>query len=368
MAIATAPSAPAELSLPENKTLLTIESIVAECGLINSAAGSHFVRAVKMAAGIKALRQVMTEKFLVDYVMPLQGSRLGFKTDKDRDGGYSAIIVRDCAIECLLRGGNLTGNEFNIIAGNTYFTKEFFERAVGEIPGLTDLKTMAGVPVNAPGGEGALVPYVATWKMNGQQQTMDCRKSKLEDGTDFEGRIAVRMNKGSGADQILGKAKRKMLARIYQEATGSNITEGDVDEARAVGQAAPKSLSDLTSKLTNGNGNGAGATTEAPVAETPVGYGGTADESADGPKLSTDESQVEQQQTTTDAATAADIEDMFNMLNIKLDEADSIGAVTQAEAWAKQGGLPEEVNLRVTELCAQAKAAIRAKRGTGQGG
>ena len=46
--------------------------------------------------------------------------------------------------------------------------------------------------------------------------------------------IAVRVNKGQGADATLGKAKRKLLARIYARVTGTVVTDGDVGDPEAI--------------------------------------------------------------------------------------------------------------------------------------
>ncbi len=340
MSVAERPSV--DLSIPPDNTLSTIENIVDQCGLMSSDGASHFLRSVRMAAGIKALRQILTDDFMKEFVMPLQGCKLGFKTDKDKvqtdkDGGkgYQVAVVRDCAIENLLRGGRLTGNEFNIIAGNCYSTKEFFERVVAELPGLTDLRTRPGVPQTASGG--ALVPYIAVWKMNGVEQSIECLQTKLADGAILDERIPVKVNEGMGADAILGKAKRKMLARVYNQITGSNAWDGDAEDAPA-GLPAPSSMALLTEKLNKSNGTAAPAETAA--------------------------------QETKAAETSTDADDLLVLLGAKIDQAiesgkDVITKIGQAEAWAKQGTLTDEVSLQITEMCAKAKAEVRSKRGSG---
>jgi hypothetical protein len=347
MAIATT-SAPTslQLTIPSEDVLSTIEAIVSECGLATNAGANHVLRAVKRAAGIKALRKLLNDEFMKEFIMPLQGSRLGFRTDKDREKGYSLDVVRDCLIECLLQGGHATGNEFNIIAGNTYFTKEFFKRAVGEIEGLTDLEILAGVPQNGQGG--ALVPYVASWLMHGKPQSIECLKRKLDDGTEIDSRIAVRVNSQMGVDAILGKAERKMLARVYNRATGSEVWEGDADESDAPARR-PTNLAALTSKL-NGQAGG-GATAEATEIDHP---GFTADESQ------VDDAPTNAEQSQDPSEIAHDDEDAFDNLNLKLNDCPNLTAVNDAEKAAIAAGLNEQ---QVRQMCDARRNEIRESRG-----
>lgn len=189
---------------------------------------NRFGRALKLANGIKQLKDAITP--LMPLIMELQGTSLGFRTDKDKDGGYGEEVVKECAIECILRGGQLVGNEMNIIASRFYATKEFFTRALREFPGLTKLEMFPGVP--ALGNGGALVPYIATWNLNGVSDRLE-KIAKL--GTDNktvveDTRICVRVNNGMGSDAILGKAERKMRAAIYSRITGSNVLDADVTD------------------------------------------------------------------------------------------------------------------------------------------
>ncbi|MFK5282891.1 hypothetical protein ACI3PL_25325, partial [Lacticaseibacillus paracasei] len=69
--------------------------------------------------------------------MALQGNRLGFKTDKDKSGGYPESVVKNCLIEAVLLGIQPTGNQFNIIAGNMYPTKEGCGYLLNNFKGLS---------------------------------------------------------------------------------------------------------------------------------------------------------------------------------------------------------------------------------------
>lgn len=165
-------------------------------------------KAIAVAKAIREIKELMQGEVLQD-VLYLQGSPLGFLTDKDRDGGYPPEVVRDVVIEATLRGLSVVGNEFNIIASRMYATKNGVTRLVRELPGLTDLKIVDGRPEPANNGQGAFVPMKATWLLNGKPDSLEVS-------------IPVRVNSGMGADAILGKATRKILGRIHARITGSN--------------------------------------------------------------------------------------------------------------------------------------------------
>lgn len=198
--------------------------------LAHPAKGEIFGPAFQRAEAVGLMRDMLTDEIMKP-IMALQGSRLGFRTDKDRernkDGGfgYPMTVVRDCMIEGILLGARPCGNEINIIAGNTYLTREYFLRVLREWPGLTDLVIKSCVPVIV-GGE-ALVEVKATWKLDGRLDMIHCRKSEENDD-----RISIRVNNGMGTDAILGKADRKIGAKIWRRLTGSETTiEGDSDDA-----------------------------------------------------------------------------------------------------------------------------------------
>jgi hypothetical protein len=225
-----------------NAVSTAIEKALNECGVQAIAKLPAFEQAIRMAQGIRALREALTDEFVQSTLLPLQGNALGFLTDKDATGGYGVFVVRDCSIEAMLRGFNVVGNEFNIIAGRFYGTKAGFDRKVNEFPGLRALELSPGVPVMKDGG--ALVPYSATWLLGGKAMSLHCQLGKGIDGeTTVDGRIPVRVNANMGADAIIGKATRKMLARIYHRLNGGTfgLSDGEVDEEPILttGEPAP---------------------------------------------------------------------------------------------------------------------------------
>lgn len=213
-------------ALAIEKSSQTIEFAIKECGVAAVRSQPPFMQAIRMAHGIRTIREALPDSFVKENFMPLQNSALGFLTDAKE--GYSIDVVRDVLCEALLRGFMPVGNEFNIISGRFYGAKNGFERIVREFPGMRDLWFELGVPQLA-GDKGALVPVVAKWHFEGVEDQLLCVDKTKEGGIDA--RIPVRVNSGMGADGILGKATRKMYARIYQRLTGcaQDVVDSDPD-------------------------------------------------------------------------------------------------------------------------------------------
>lgn len=218
-----APAAQNQLSVLGPK-LAALDQFAEENNLAILTEGKgSFTAALSVADAIGRLKEMLTAEIMTP-IMKLQGTSLGFKTDKDREGGYPLEVVRDCFIEATLRGFKMVGNQTNIIGARAYQTKEGFEdwfMRKGREGKFTDYRESYTIPKIITEQE-AHVTVSATWKWNG---TAD----KMENVA-----LAIRINKGQGADAILGKAKRKLLAKIYSRVTGTTITEGDANEAPTI--------------------------------------------------------------------------------------------------------------------------------------
>jgi hypothetical protein len=215
---------PAILDQVLAKTCESLDRVASRYASAMHEVQGRITRAMILADGIEKLRSMITGP-LMDRVMKLQGSKLGFKTDKDKDGGYPAGVVKECLIEALLRGVYPVGNEFNVIVGQCYVTKEGYQRLVREIPGLTDLEESPGTPVLHNGQ--TVVRYACRWRYQG-------RRYELTDPEGKPGRvIPIRVNQGLGVDAMLGKAQRKALKAVYEMTLGSDhvMPDGAVDEA-----------------------------------------------------------------------------------------------------------------------------------------
>jgi hypothetical protein len=185
-----------------------------------------FESELAVARAVSDLRAALTAE-MMQPVMALMNTDLGFRTDrdpkvtpKDKDGNlltpYPMEVVRECLIEALLRGFHTVGNEWNIIAGRFYACKNGFRRKVVQFDGVTDFKDTYEVP-RLVGEKGAVVKCKATWRKGGTADSL-------------EREFPIRVNFGMGADAILGKAQRKLLAAVHDRLLGVITPEGDVGD------------------------------------------------------------------------------------------------------------------------------------------
>lgn len=210
-----------------------IETVVQQCNAARLREMPILAQTVTLATGMQKLRQVLTKELVEQVFMPLQGTALGFVTDKDRDQGYPPAIVRDCMVEAMIFGLRPIGNEINIIAGRMYAAKNGLIRLVNEFPGISDVVVTPGAPVQ--NDKEARVSVRASWKVNGVPGSMIRDATKREDGSMCDERFVIRVNAGMGADAIIGKALRKAYKAIYDILVGGRLAINDGDVTDTVG-------------------------------------------------------------------------------------------------------------------------------------
>lgn len=178
-------------------------------------------RAYDLAVAIEQLRELLTAEYLAP-IMKLQGTRLGFRTDRDRndDGskgpGYPMEIVKECFIEAILLGVQPVGNHFNIIAGGCYITKEGYGYLLKHLPQLTWWKITEELPRINADATSAAVTVKIEYSQNGVVATP----------VSFP--IPVKMNKRMGTDAVIGKARRKARKWLHEAVTGNETPDGDI--------------------------------------------------------------------------------------------------------------------------------------------
>lgn len=178
-----------------------------------------FEKAYLIANATAQLKGLLTPEYMKP-IMQLQGNRLGFRTDKDASGGYSEDVVKNCLIEAVLTGVQPFGNQFNIIAGNCYITKEGFGHLLNNWPGL-DWEVIPGLPRIDTAKQSAAIVMRVVWSLNGI-----ARQSRELD-------IPVKVNNYMGTDAVIGKATRKARAWLHGRLSGVEIGDGDASEMDA---------------------------------------------------------------------------------------------------------------------------------------
>lgn len=183
---------------------------------------SDILAALDLADAIQQLRDIFDQPEVKSRIESLCDTPLGFRTDKDpkvknrKTGQYNEPygwpIIRDAAIEAVLRGLQLAGNQFNIIAGRFYCTKEGFEHLIKKLSFVTEFRPIIGIPVAKNGG--VTIDCSATWNQHGKEQSISAQ-------------IPIKTTDSSTADQCIGKAKRKFFERCYAAMSGNSMPEGD---------------------------------------------------------------------------------------------------------------------------------------------
>jgi hypothetical protein len=209
----------------EDTALAIQQANEAAMAAFGSGSSGNIIAALQVAESMESLRRLFDDPAIKARIIALQDSAIGFRTDKDpktknrKTGEYNQPypydVVKDCAIEAGLRGLQLVGNQWNIISGRTYCTKEGFEFLIRGLKHITDFKVSLGVPGNKPGG--VIIECEGTWFHDGKPQTLKAS-------------IPVKSDDFSGADQLLGKATRKFLKRCYEQMTGNIMPEGEAGE------------------------------------------------------------------------------------------------------------------------------------------
>jgi hypothetical protein len=209
---------PAVLSLSRN-----IDGMVREHHrYIAQAVGME--KAMLTASIVKTLRDMITPRIL-EHILPLMNSPNGFKTDKPGEG-YPPDVVKECLVTSLVNGMYPVNNEWNIIAGQFYGALNGWKRLFEEIPGITDISVVPGMPQQE--GEIARCRVAVSWRLNG---VAGC----LTDPEGKPGPVFVVHQRGGrvSPDQVIGKAKRKAYKMAYEKVTGS-VTTGEADDGVAV--------------------------------------------------------------------------------------------------------------------------------------
>ena len=203
------------IALLDETPFLDIAAVSDEYNAIVRESTNEFAIMMITAKAVKAIRALLGDD-IINAFKQLENSKLGFKTDKG-NGGYPIAVIRDCLIEAHLGGVKVIGNEFNIIAGQMYITKEGFTGKMQRSPDFSKVKLNIGIPnIDQPANR-AVLKCSATWNFTGRPDSIECE-------------IPVKWDKYSSDDAMIAKAERKLRARIWTQATGDIMPEGDAGE------------------------------------------------------------------------------------------------------------------------------------------
>ena len=184
---------------------------------------------------VQKLEAILTDEIMDAVFMPLMNKKIGFRTDRDpsrpdkRTGvapkPYTRDVVRTCIIDAAANGLLPTGNQFNIISGTMYPTKEGYTALLAKLKASSmqlvytfefdpETKAVSADPT-----------YVA----------IPCRVGYKTSREDMKGWVKyVAMVKSNGetstTDQLRGKAERKCKKAFFEFLTGIDLGDADASE------------------------------------------------------------------------------------------------------------------------------------------
>lgn len=205
----------------------------------------NFARTIAYGMAVAKMRDVLNDKVMTSLVK-LKNSKMGFRTDESNGFVYPVQVVRDCIIEAATLGLQCTGNQFNIIGGNMYVTKEGFTYLLRGLARAGQLKDMKFIFHPAVISESSTQ---GTRKDGSQYQVIEREGlAKVDMSWVFDGvpgsetlEFCIRVNKGMSQDAVLGKAERKAKAWLFNHLTDQAVSDGEAEQG-ALGDSGMKEV------------------------------------------------------------------------------------------------------------------------------
>ncbi len=189
----------------------------------------NFERTFALGAAMADLRDALDERVMTS-IMKLQNTKLGFRTDMER--GYPLHVVRDAVIEATVWGLQCVGNQFNIIAGGFYATKEGYTYLLRNMPGLEDMRFVYHPAVISESStSGTRKDGTQYQKIEREGKTVvDVSWVYLGKAEEAQLEFCIRVNAGMSQDAIMGKAERKAKKWLFERLTDRMLPDGEAEE------------------------------------------------------------------------------------------------------------------------------------------
>ena len=206
----------------------------------------NFARTIAYGMAVAELREALNEK-VMKALMKLKNSKMGFRTDEGpKVSPYSMETVRDCVIEAATLGLQCVGNQFNMLGGNMYVTKEGFTFLLRQLVKQGRLQDMRFVFHPAEIKESSTQGVSRSGEV--YQKIEREGLVKVEVSCVFDGKpveecleFVIRVNAGMSQDAVLGKAERKAKAWLYNHLTDQAVSDGEAEaEAPVLREAKAK--------------------------------------------------------------------------------------------------------------------------------
>jgi hypothetical protein len=173
--------------------------------------GGMFGEALAVGRAYLDIKSALLDQ--MKFVVALAGQANGFKVDKK---DYTEEQIKTCAIDALVAGVKLVGNQFNIIGGNMYITQNGWREKLLRLDGFS----FADVPrFSPPRQENGTTVVSCT-----QEYVYGSDEVKT-----FKYEAMIRTNSGATIDNIIGKAKAKVWHALHDKLANEFSPYGDDD-------------------------------------------------------------------------------------------------------------------------------------------
>ncbi len=187
------------------------------------------------AAAMQTLRDMLTPEVMAP-IMALQGSKLGFLTDRDKirdkrtgqyvpGNGYDVNTVRDVTLWAWGQGARMTDNEVNIFSGQGYLTRGFFVRRLNELYGANGWTARASVPSRIFAKDGKCVGANVTGELWWKDAAGEHKQTLIR---------TIKGDDWASADSYVGKWERKAYKTILELSTRQVFADGEIGDEEAI--------------------------------------------------------------------------------------------------------------------------------------
>lgn len=183
---------------------------------------SHYEKSLAYGYYLTRIKEQISGKPL-EIIKSLMNTGIGFKTDKPSktdNSLYSDEIIKNCVVQAIMHGLRIHGNEFNILGGNFYATKEGLDRIVHDNP-LLEEKVREKVKGFRQDEKTSIwgISFEYSYKLKNESKVIE------------EVTVYVKGKQGNyetAFDAVMGKAKRKLFKVIYNDMTqGFKLEDAD---------------------------------------------------------------------------------------------------------------------------------------------
>lgn len=183
---------------------------------------------MRQAAIIRGVREWIDIPEIREVIGSLMNSPMGFMTDKKGNDRYSLSEVAIVISQGLMVNAKPTHNEINIIAGNLFLTKNYYNRQLDEFQNDAIKVVGKNIEMDEFVVNGNTVSTNATvrYTIKALKEIPDLAVGKTKE-MEFKRRISLRTKSNDTPDAWEGKVERRILKKLYSYLSGVDIDSDD---------------------------------------------------------------------------------------------------------------------------------------------